>query len=268
MSEVERKLLVKQSYLRKIDIELQKEFSDTNELFLLIKGFFSELLKLDYEFTYEELGQELDKAFLKLETRQKIDMMLQTLTELTYFKSTELSIPETKSFLKTLREIVDESIIDQSGTAKKSLLEKWFKKESGVNAPQIATITTASSLSRESLAQELSLRGSLSREPLPAELSPLSPLVLPESFSLNPASLPVNPEPLLRDHVLAEEHISKPLQELYLVIEKAYVQLAKKHSNAARKTYLSALDIYRRLSPAEKKSVFFRIHALYEKLNA
>ena len=84
VSEVDRKLFLKKTYLDKIDYFITRNPINQDELYSLIRKFFGEYLKLDYEFTYEELSQELNKVFIKPNIKEHIDDFLIRLSETEY----------------------------------------------------------------------------------------------------------------------------------------------------------------------------------------
>ena len=76
VSEVERRLVVRQKYLDKISELAIKDIIEDDDFYALVRGFFTELLKLEYEFTYEEIILELNKIFMKPIVKSQIDSFL------------------------------------------------------------------------------------------------------------------------------------------------------------------------------------------------
>jgi len=134
--EVERKRLVKRKYVDKIDSTLSRTVIDQKELYFLVRGFFSELLKLDYEFTYEELSSELNKIFLKSALKEEIEDFLYDLSESEYFLEKDLEQEQIRGFVVHLQNIVKSMIYDiEIPTHKSSFLEKIFKRNKNTSSP-------------------------------------------------------------------------------------------------------------------------------------
>lgn len=139
VSEIERRLSLKKVYSEKIKTLLSAEITD-EELFGLIRKFFSEFLKLEYEFTYEELSQELNKVFIKPVLKNRIDHMLDDLSWLEYTSEQILDQEKRKKILGELNSVIDELISEvQTKNEKISFFHKLFrkKKESTPPAPDV-----------------------------------------------------------------------------------------------------------------------------------
>ncbi|HEY9705541.1 MAG TPA: hypothetical protein V6C58_24095, partial [Allocoleopsis sp.] len=127
VSELDRKLILKRNYLDKIYYYLNKDPIGQDELYIFVRKFFGEYLKLDYEFTYEELSQELNKAFIKPKAKERIDNFLLRLSESEYLEESSLGTVEINYYLTELNDIIKEiiyeehSIIPESSIIKKVL---------------------------------------------------------------------------------------------------------------------------------------------------
>ena len=129
VSEVERKRLVKKKYIDKINSELSRDIIVQQEVYSLVRGFFSELLKLDYEFTYEELSTELNKIFLKSALKEEIEDFLYDLSESEYLLEKDLEQEQIRGFVMHLQNIIKSMIYDiELQTSKPSFFEKIFKR--------------------------------------------------------------------------------------------------------------------------------------------
>jgi hypothetical protein len=133
VSESERKVLVRRKYLTNISEMLQMPLIEQKDLFTLIKNFFSEYLKLEYEFTYEELSEELNKIYIKQLLKTEIDNFLYDLSETQYFTDKEMEKEEIIENIKKLRDIINELIIEEkeSESKKPSFFGKLFGKTEG-----------------------------------------------------------------------------------------------------------------------------------------
>ena len=133
MTEQQRRLQIKQKYLERIGYVLGKGLLDQRDLYITIRGFFSEFLKLEYEFTYEELSLELNKIFIKPSDKLNIDNFLYDLSESEYLTDRNLEQDEIKVFLGRLDAIIKSLIPDASDEIiKKSFFDKLLNKKSAV----------------------------------------------------------------------------------------------------------------------------------------
>ena len=99
-------------------------------LFRLVKGFFSELLKLDYEFTYEELSTELNKIFIKPTDKRNVDEFLSDLSEAEYSLEKDMAQDEIRDFLKRMQSIINFLISEEQAESKRtSFFEKMLSKK-------------------------------------------------------------------------------------------------------------------------------------------
>jgi hypothetical protein len=144
VSEVERKRSVKKKYLDALNAILSKSVIAQQELYIVVRGFFSELLKLEYEFTYEELSSELNKIFLKSALKKEIDDFLYDLSESEYFLEKELESEQVREFVLQFQTIVKSMIYDtEVKDHKSSFLDKLFGRNKSIETP--STDVTSSS---------------------------------------------------------------------------------------------------------------------------
>jgi len=113
VSEVDRKLLLKKSYLERTKRYIAGNSITQDELYSFVRKFFLEYLKLDYEFTYEELSQELNKIFIKPKVKERIDDFLLRLSESEYLEESILDAAAINSFLNEFLSIVDDIVYDE-----------------------------------------------------------------------------------------------------------------------------------------------------------
>ena len=146
VSEVDRKLLLKNKYLDKISYYLSRNPISQDELYIFVRKFFGEYLKLNYEFTYEELSQELNKVFIKPQVKETIDSFLIRLSESEYLEETILGTNELNSFLRELSKIITLMIYDDMPLKKEG---SFIKKVLNINSKSQDTDITISSVSSE-----------------------------------------------------------------------------------------------------------------------
>lgn len=129
VSEAERRVKIKRIYSEKIALLIKSEIDD-KELYGVIRQFFADFLKLDYEFTYEELSQELNKIFIKQGLKKRIDKLLEDLSWFEYMPLNELTQEEKKKILNDFKDIISQLILDlEEKPGKVSLFKKLFGKK-------------------------------------------------------------------------------------------------------------------------------------------
>jgi hypothetical protein len=129
VSEVDRKLLLKKTYLDKINYHLTRNPINQEELYPIVRHFFGEYLKLDYEFTYEELSQELNKVFIRPKVKEHIDNFLIRLSESEYLEEDSLGSVEINAFLSELADIIMNIISEEQAAIQEedSLIHRMLK---------------------------------------------------------------------------------------------------------------------------------------------
>ncbi len=275
VSEADKKLLIRKNYLQKIDDELAKEFLDSADLYALIKGFFTEFLKLDYEFANEELSVEITKAFIRPATKERIDSMLSKLSEISYFRNTELTQEELRAFFIELRSIIDESIPAVHHSESHSLLQKLFGKDASadlnvapapvpvspslpIHSPSPSDVTLPAAQSAVGSAPEsaplfsqTSFAPQTPQTPQPAlevSLPPLQPVLSPQGT----ASL-----------ITTDQH-AVPINEH---LEEAYMQLSQGNMMQAKLAYIDALSLYHQMPKEEKQLHYFDLYEVFTRIS-
>jgi len=114
VSELDRKLFLKKAYLERVNYYLSRSNVDLQEFYAFVRKFFSEFLKLDYEFTYEELSLELNKVFIRPKVKEDIDDFLLRLSESEYLEEESLSDKDIIEYLKEFGGIVSNLIYEET----------------------------------------------------------------------------------------------------------------------------------------------------------
>ncbi|MCD6590227.1 hypothetical protein J7K74_03525 [Candidatus Woesearchaeota archaeon] len=122
-------LAIKEQALEKIDFLLTKKIVTEEELYHFVKEFFKRYLHIDYEFTYEELEEELAKVFIDEDTREMLDKFLEEVSFIE-FSDLKFTSEEIKELLKTFALIIDIIIPEElpPGSPGRALIER-IKKE-------------------------------------------------------------------------------------------------------------------------------------------
>jgi hypothetical protein len=108
--------------LRKVEFLNKKAVLEYHEVYLLIKEFFKEFLEKRYEFTMNELRQELKKVYISNLTRGHIATVLEMVSAGEY-ATVHYSKADLIKILSYFREIVQQLI--QAHTSRKSLMERF-----------------------------------------------------------------------------------------------------------------------------------------------
>lgn len=104
------KVLLKQSYIKKLNIILTEESIIEKETYNLIRNFFKEYLNLDYEFTNEEMKKELKQVYFSMNLKERISTLFDTLSKIEYL-SQPLSQSQLKNLLINFKSIIDDLVV-------------------------------------------------------------------------------------------------------------------------------------------------------------
>ena len=112
--------LIKQTTLQRIENARSKPKLHQEEVYHIVKYFFKKILEIDYEFTHQELLEELEKMYLEKKHHEQISEFITTIGIMEYTDK-EFTQSELKTLLKELSEIVNSLI-------KHHTKEHWLKK--------------------------------------------------------------------------------------------------------------------------------------------
>ncbi len=107
--------------LKKIEYHLSKNSIDESELYNVSKDFFKRYFELDYEFTYKELLEELDKIYLESELKENTITYVEKMGEIEY-KDESMEDESLRKMFKYLHAIVKKMPANESKN-KKGFLE-------------------------------------------------------------------------------------------------------------------------------------------------
>ena len=122
--ELLNKPLLKEVFLKRTNYLASKQIIKDQEIYNLIKDFFKEFLHIDYEFTREELAEELKKVYLDKNSRQKIDALFEKVFKIQY-SDENLSEKELRLILSDFDKLLRMLLPTHK---KKSMFQKLFKK--------------------------------------------------------------------------------------------------------------------------------------------
>jgi|GEM_PF-3751661 hypothetical protein len=118
--ETNPKKIIYESTKKKIDYVLSKSEIKEEEVYELVKGFFKEYLKLDYEFTNQELMEELKKVYLEKELLDQLEDFLKKMALIESFDN-NFSPAELRKMLTRFDGMIKELIGPIEEQKKKSL---------------------------------------------------------------------------------------------------------------------------------------------------
>jgi len=98
--------LFKEVFLKRIHYLMTKRLVTEKETYDLIKDFFKEYLCLDYEFTEQELQDELKKVYLPNDVRKKLNSLLNDIFRVEYTEK-QLEDEKLREHLREFRRIID-----------------------------------------------------------------------------------------------------------------------------------------------------------------
>lgn len=84
------------------------------EVYIVTKDFFSVILDIDYQFSHEELLEELNKTYLDTQIKEHIDTFVRNIGRIEYNSHISFSSDELKKQLQELQEIVDKLILEET----------------------------------------------------------------------------------------------------------------------------------------------------------
>ena len=277
VSEVDRKLLLKKNYLDKIRYYLTRNPISQDELYFLVRKFFTEYLKLDYEFTYEELSQELNKVFIKPKVKEHIDMFLIRLSESEYLEETVLGTADINNYLRELDDIIRNMIFDDQPVAEESpgIIQKVLKRKSSDQDKQM-DLSAASALideinyhitngntdtAKNSYVELSKIYDKLEKDDKKKIHDDMNEVyVRLQTLIKNPKSV----TPTVKQVVM--ESASEPVKSISDLIEETQYYINASNVDSAKKSYSAALKIYESLSSADKKSLHPKVNGLYAQL--
>lgn len=278
VSEAARRLALQKAMIARIDILLSEENPDAQELLRIIKEFFTPFLKLDYEFTYEELLLELDKIFITDAARAQITILLETITELTYLRGEEFSEAQIKTFLKQLRAIILTLIPEPVSDKKKGFFSRLFSQtrasalplEPSFN-PTPSTDSTLTSPVRGNSPSTTPLSTPITNDTQTSmqSLSQSSSDTSTQSLNLQTGNRNISQTAVTIDaaHSLLVESEDPQITSINMLIEQIYAARAEQHISHAQELYLKALHAYRKLPDSEKERVFLTLYTVYSALS-
>ncbi|MBC8494723.1 hypothetical protein H8D36_01055 [archaeon] len=130
VGEIQSKVVIRRNILRDVKYLMSKGLISEEEVYYLVKGFLKNYLKLNYEFTKDELFEELKNIYLPYNIRTDFFKFIDHIFLFEYSHA-HYSDEELKSFLNEFRSYVDYLLTpshEKKETGAKILLRKWSKR--------------------------------------------------------------------------------------------------------------------------------------------
>jgi len=109
-SSTQNKLILKKAANRKIEHLRSKAYISDKEVYDLVRSFFKKHLIIDYEFTHEELMNELKKVYLSPELQEKVRSLFDDISKIEH-TSKDFTREELEEILKDFEGVVDGLIV-------------------------------------------------------------------------------------------------------------------------------------------------------------
>lgn len=106
------------SLKNKVDQQIKYLYSKVTltpeEIYTITKNFFGKLLDINYEFSHEELIEELNKTYIDIELKKYISKFIEGIGKIEYNSTIVFSTQELKVLLEQFQQIVDKLAIEES----------------------------------------------------------------------------------------------------------------------------------------------------------
>jgi|GEM_PF-3462733 len=284
VSEVDRKLFLRKTYLDKIHYYINRNPINQDELYLFVRKFFGEYLKLDYEFTYEELSQELNKVFITPKVKEHIDDFLIRLSESEYLEETNLGTNEINAYLGEFEDIIRNIIYDDRPVHEdESLMQKMLKKHK--EPAKVMDVAGISSLIEEvnfhitnehleiakiSYVNLLKAFDALSKEDkkkLHEDMNEVYARL--QTLIKNPKSQIANSQSnMSKTGASSTDRISDAVKKVYSYVDETLFYINASNFESSKKSYAETLRLYESLNPDDKTVAHSRVSELYTQLQA
>jgi len=122
--ETHEPMAIKKRFKQKVKYISTKAHVSEKEVYDIVRDFFKETLKLDYEFTHDELIEEIGKTYLEHDFHKKMVTFIEKIGEMEYSRY-DFTQEELKNCLAEMNNIIDSLIHTKH---KKTFMIKLFEK--------------------------------------------------------------------------------------------------------------------------------------------
>jgi hypothetical protein len=136
---------LKTSTVQQVQFLNEKATLSETDVYVVVKEFFKQLFSLDYEFSHEELLEEIDKTYIEEDTKNTLMDFIRMIGRIEYDSDTHFNNDELKGMLSTFNDVVERLIKESINQQKKGkIINKTedktlgqelddIKKESDIN---------------------------------------------------------------------------------------------------------------------------------------
>ncbi|MBU1202260.1 MAG: hypothetical protein KKA51_07180 [Nanoarchaeota archaeon] len=228
--ENESKLVLRKSTLRDINYLLSKSWVTEQEVYNLVKNFLKGYLNINYEFTKDELFEELKNVYLPYTIRADFFKFIDLVFMFEY-SNVKYSDKELKILIEEFKNYLDYLIVPNF--VEKSMTGTFFFKSiRGKLTNYLKSILKSQGRKEKSV-----LKDTKKQESKPTNLSVLDPVY--------------------------ESHI-----DINTLLEKIYSSINNGDFDSAKILYKQAMDKYQLLSPDEKAKYYENLSSVYNSLTA
>ncbi len=253
ISEEEKKGNIKKKYKTKINYLLKKSRITDEEFLETTRNFFKEFLNIDYEFTYEELQNELSRIFIEPKIRKDINTFLNSLSYMEFFEEGSFSIDELKLLIRKLHSLIKKLIPEEKDNIKENGSRGIF--------PFSLIRRLRNKRKKEAKTKATAGNNETKKEIEEAILSVKKSLVL--NNKENKPFYDHIPKPRAS---ISEEN-KPPYAEVNKLIEEIYANIEKNNYEKAKMIYNKVLEKYNNMDNIRKKIFYKEINQLFYKLN-
>ena len=247
---------------KKIQYISSKNRISQREVYKLITEFFEELLELHYEFSHEELIEELKKTFMEENQYEEIVLFLKKIGQIEFTKK-EFNQEELKEMLKEMHQILDKLIHHEE--RKKTFWSKihsyFFKEETPLERLDKEVIQDEKILEEKIIKQEVkknkntpkkTIKKIIKQEVKKNKNTPKKTIKKIKNKSEN------------EEKLLGKEEYEK---ELMSALQQIQTDLENKNQEKAEEHYEKALTHYEKLHKYQQKKYFPVLNELYNLIN-
>ena len=228
---------------KKIQYISSKNRISQREVYKLITEFFEELLELHYEFSHEELIEELKKTFMEENQYEEIVLFLKKIGQIEFTKK-EFNQEELKEMLKEMHQILDKLIHheEREKTFWSKIHSYFFKEETPLERLDKEVIQDEKILEEKIIKQEVKKNKN----------TPKKTIKKIKNKSEN------------EEKLLGKEEYEK---ELMSALQQIQTDLENKNQEKAEEHYEKALTHYEKLHKYQQKKYFPVLNELYNLIN-
>jgi hypothetical protein len=236
---------------KRIEYLLSKTFVLDKELYDVVKFFFKEFFGKDYEFCVEEIRNELNKVYLKDDTKQKLVAFLEKIEPIEH-SDEEFSQEEIRELLVEFGRVADELLRAYEKERKKGFIEKFLEKI-GLKRSDAEHESVFDQQAKPVEKRANRRVGRATRHAVSSRQGAALPFAAKKKLRKKRGQVSGK----------EEDEVSKKIDSM---LEKIHEHLAGQDVHNARKVYLELVDVYENLEKKHQRRHYRKIKEAYRKL--